>query len=97
MEAAESLIEAKNSGISSSLIITNAEVCAAGTIASKGNRENAGLSRTVNPGQGVRCIVALVLGAGASVRILNTPSEVSTLAPTHHRVTKALASAASAK
>ena len=71
VEAAESLIEAKNSGISSSLIITNAEVCAAGTIASKSNRENAGLNRAVNPGQGVRCIVALVLGAGASVRIMS--------------------------
>ena len=66
MEAAESLIEAKNSGISSSLIITNAEVWAACTIASKGNRENAGLSRTVNPSQGVRCIVASVRGDGSS-------------------------------
>jgi len=38
-----------------------------------------------------------VLAAGSSVRTLNTPFAVSTLVPTHHRATNALARVASAK
>ena len=46
---------------------------------------------------GVRCSPAPIRGAGCSSRTWNTPPATSTLDPTHHRATKALASVASAK
>src|SRR5712672_2528313 len=42
-------------------------------------------------------MLAAVLVAGSSSRTLNTPFAVSTLVPTHHRATNALARVASAK
>jgi len=48
-------------------------------------------------GYGVRCSPAPIRGAGSSSRTGNTPPTVSTFAPTHHRATKAPASAASRK
>src|SRR5882757_10430660 len=42
-------------------------------------------------------MLAAVLAAGSSSRTLNTPFAVSTLVPTHHRATNALARVASAK
>ena len=61
-------------------------------------RRNSELLRHENGAtHGVLCGAAPTLGAGSSSLTWKTPPVGSTLAPTHHRATKALARAASAK